>query len=104
MIKRDFDSLPLIYLPKVTQLGAGLALGGVVFQEILPCDRVCFSQAFDFGFADFGVGGQENHLMGGGGEVAIDQVGAVGGVEASEGCVDRDGEVASGDAGESPEK
>jgi len=42
--------------------------------------------------------------MAGLGEVAIDEVAAVVGVEATEGGVDGDGELATGGAGESPEK
>jgi len=76
----------------------------IVLEQIFTSDRPLLSQPLYLFSANLGVGGEEDDLVAGLGEVAVNEVAAVFGVEATEGGVDRDGELPTGGACEAPQE
>ena len=52
-------------LPEVSFFDGGVAGVEVVVEAVFPGDRASGPELGDFGLADFGVGGEQHHLVAG---------------------------------------
>jgi len=73
-------------------------------QQVFAGDRPLLAEGGGFFLANFGVGGKQDDLVAGLGKVALDEVLAVRCIEATEGCIDGDGQGATAGPGQSPKE